>query len=110
MHLVNSLVNSFIIVLLDRAQVGLDEMEVVGLPEETDSAGVVQTRSQHHEEVVNEKGFVVQVELEAPIIELYIGHLCDDILEERFLPCGGGVAHNGEDCVIVFLVFVVEED
>ena len=78
--------------------------------EEADGPGVVQAGSQHHQEIVNEVGPVIEVELERPVVELHVGHLGDDLLEEAFPPGLGGVGHHGEDGIVVLLVLVVEED
>ena len=78
--------------------------------EEADSPGVVQAWRQYHKQIVNEKGSVIEVKLERPVVELDIGHLGDDLLEEAFPPGFGGVGHHGEDGIVVLLVFVIEED
>ena len=40
---------------------------------------------------------------------LALAYLCDDVFELALLPGVGGVAHHGDDGVVVLLVLVVQE-
>ena len=108
-HLVQGLVDGLVVIGLHGAQVGLHQVEVAALGEEADGSGVVETRGKHHQKVVEHQWLVVEVELQRAIVELDVGHLCDDVLEEGLLPSLGGVGHHGEDRVVILLILVVEE-
>ena len=109
-HLVERFVDGLVVVLLHIAKVGLDEAEVIDAGEEADRASVVQARREHQQEVVDQEGLVVQVELQRAVVELNVGHLCDDLFEEALPPGLGGVGDHGQDGVVVLLVLVIEED
>ena len=62
-EVVQCLVDGFVVVVLHGAQVWLDQGQVVELREEVDRACVVHARGQHQQQVVEQHGLVVQVEL-----------------------------------------------
>ena len=78
--------------------------------EEGDTSRVIEARSEHNQEVINEQGLVVEVELEGLVVELDVGHLCDDVFELALLPRLRRVGHHREDSIVVLLVLVIEED
>lgn len=71
---------------------------------------MVHTRSQHQQQIVNQHGFEIQVELEGLVVKLDIGHLADNIFEQAFFPGYGWMVHHGLDSVVIFFVFLVQED
>ena len=109
-HLVEGLVDGFVVVGLHSAEVRFHKLEVTGTGEEADTTSVIQSGRQHNEEVVDQKRLVIQVERQRTVVQLNIGNLCDDLLEEALLPGLRGVGHHGEHGIVVLLVFVVEED
>ena len=62
-HIIQSLVDCLVVVLLDGLEVGLHQAKVIPLEEEANSASVVQSRHQHHEEIINKARAEVKVEL-----------------------------------------------
>ena len=74
-HLVESFIDSLVVVGLYRAKVRLDKLEMAITSEEGHAAGVVKARSEHNEQIVDEQGLVVQVELESFVVELDVSHL-----------------------------------
>lgn len=74
-HLVESFIDGLVVVGLYRAKVRLDELEVAIASEEGHTTGVIKTGSEHNEQIVDEQGLVVQVELESFVVELYVSHL-----------------------------------
>ena len=107
---IQSLVHCLVVMLLDCLEVRLHQAKVISLEEEADGACVVQSRHQHHKEVVNEAGAEVEVELQCPVVQLNVGHLGDYILECALLPGLRGVGHHGQHGIVVFLVLIIEED
>ena len=83
---------------------------MVPLDEEAHGTCVVQSRCEHEKEVVDETGMVVQVELEGLVVKLSVGGFGDNVLEDILLPGLCRVGHHGLDCVVKFLIFVIEED
>ena len=109
-QIVERLVDRLVVVVLHRAEIGLDERQVVGLDEEVDGARMVEARREHGQQVVEQHGLVVQVELDGLVVELDVGHLRDHVLEVVLAPRLGRVSDHGRDRVVVLLVLVVEED
>ena len=62
-HLVEGLIDSFIVVSLHRAKVWLDQLEVAIASEEGDTARVIETRGENNQQIIDEQGLVVEVEL-----------------------------------------------
>ena len=108
-HLVQRLVHRLVVVTLYRAKVRLDQIEVPTAGEEGDGTGMVQTRREDDQEVVDEEGLMVKVELQGLVIEFNVGHLGDDFLEEALLPGLCGMGHHGQGRVVVLLILVVKE-
>ncbi len=80
------------------------------LCEEVDCASVVHPRRQNEQQIVQHHRLVIQVELDGLVVQFDVGHLGDDVLEVRLAPRLCRVSHHGQCGVVVFLVFVVQED
>ena len=79
-QVVERLVYGLVVVVLHRAQVGLDQRQLMRLDEEIDRARVVETRRQHCEQVVQKHGLEVQVELDGLVVQLDVGYFGDYVL------------------------------
>ncbi len=62
-YLVEGLIDSFVVVGLDGAKVWLDQLEVAIASEEGDTARVIEAGGENKQQVVDEQGLVVEVEL-----------------------------------------------
>ena len=62
-YLVEGLIDSLVVVSLHRAKVRLDQLEVANASEEGDAARVIETWGENYQQVVDEEGLVVEVEL-----------------------------------------------
>ncbi len=71
---------------------------------------MVHSRRQNEQQIVQHHRLVIQVELDGLVVEFDVGHLGDDVLEVRLAPRLCRVSHHGQRGVVVFLVFVVQED
>ena len=78
---VESLVNRLVIMRLHGTQVRLHERQLFYLQEEADSSSMVHSRSQHNQKVVQQKRFVVQVELKGLVVQFDVGHFGDHFFE-----------------------------
>ena len=61
------------------------------------------------EEVVDEEGCFLDVELHGLVVKVEVGNLGDDVLELHMLPGIGGVVDHGEGSVVVLVVVDVQE-
>ncbi len=107
--LVDSFVNSLVVVGLNSAKVGLDKLEVAKTDEETNRASVIQTWDEDVQKVVDKQWLVIEVKLESLVVELDVGDLCNDLLEVSLPPGHSGVGHHSDDGVIILLIFVIKE-
>ena len=108
-QVVQGLVNSFVVVLLHRTQVWLDQWNLVDTVKEGDGPRVVKPWREDHQQVVEEQRLEVQVELYGFVVELNVGDLGDNVLELALPPRLCGMGHHGEDGVVILLVLVVQE-
>lgn len=104
-ELVVRLVDGLDVALLDRDEVRLDQGQVVELLEDANDAGVVHTRSEDGQEVVDQRGLVVVVELDALVVVLGVGNLDHNVLELTVLP-GIGRLHTKSENSLCFYPYV----
>ena len=55
----------------------------IHLDEEVDSPGVVHSRREDNQQIVQKHGLVVQVELDGLVVQLDIGHFGNDVLRKK---------------------------
>ena len=53
---------------------------------------------------------MIKIELKSLIVELNVSNLGDDFFKQALFPGLSGMSHHGQSRVIIFLVFVIEED
>ena len=98
------------VVALHVQQVLVDERQVSGAVDDEHHAGVVELLAEVEQQVVEQQRVLLQVEVDGAVVDLSVGHLHDDLLEQRVLPRLGRVVDHHVDGVVVLVVVRVQED
>ena len=109
-QIVDSLVDSALVLALDVKQEGLDQRQAVVLLEHLDNTVDIDASSEAGQEVGKQGRMLLDVELDGTVVNFQVGNLDADLLELLVVPGVLGTLDNGQGGVVELVVVVVAED
>ncbi|PNY29194.1 Uncharacterized protein TCAP_00893 [Tolypocladium capitatum] len=109
-EVVDGLVDDALVLRLHVEEEGLDERQAVVLLEHLDDAVDVDASRQSSEQVRQQGGVLLDVELDGSVVDLEVGNLDHNLLELLVLPRVLGSLDDGERSIVKLVIVAVAED